>query len=212
MSLADAMAAFEEWSGLRETEREEFLRKLDPGLRPLVERLIQAQRNAEVRSFLLTPSAVTPTLAGTMLGEWRVEAQLGAKVWLGTRGQERAALRLRALPAKLAAPHPNVARVLDEGEGYLAIELIEGEELQPRPELLFQACEAAIHLHEHGVAEGPLKALVTRDGRVKLLDPAAAPSLESLSKLAGLQAQSLRELRDQLEPKGILYKLRRLFR
>jgi hypothetical protein len=211
MDLAQAMAAFEQWTQLPEAEQEPFLRKLDPALRPLVERLIQAQHNAEVRSFLLTPSAVKPTLAGTMLGEWRVEAQLGAKVWLGARGEERAALRLRALPPQLATAHPNVARVLDQGAGYIAVEFIEGEELQPRSELLFQVCEAAIHLREQGVEPGELKALVTRDGQVKLLDPASAPTVQSVARLAGVEASSLEELRDGLRPKGILYKLRKLF-
>jgi WD40 repeat protein len=88
--------------------------------------------------------------------------------------------------------HPGIARVLDAGsfesdlgtQPYLVLELVEGERLneharvhaltlRARVELVAQVADAVEHAHEHGVVHRDLKpgnVLVTRDGRVKVLD------------------------------------------
>ncbi len=85
--------------------------------------------------------------------------------------------------------HPNIARLYDagfsdEGEPYLALELIDGEpittycdrlrlDVKSRVALMLQVCDALTFLHQHSVIHRDIKptnVMVDKSGQVKLLD------------------------------------------
>jgi serine/threonine-protein kinase len=147
---------------------------------------------------------------GARVGAFRLSQRIGAggmgDVYLAERVEggfrQRVALKIARLdsdvsPARLDAErrilagldHPGIARLYDggvmpDGRAYIAMELVEGQELlafcasqraplETRLELFREVCEAVTFAHEHLVVHRDLKpanVLVTSEGRVKLLD------------------------------------------
>jgi predicted ATPase len=81
--------------------------------------------------------------------------------------------------------HPNIVSLYDAGESggdaYIVMELVEGRSLHDQPpesldgvlEIARQICQALAHAHAAGIVHRDLKpenVIVTKDGRVKLLD------------------------------------------
>jgi serine/threonine protein kinase len=101
---------------------------------------------------------------------------------------ERRARMLREAKAAAAVPHPNVVTLhdigSDGGEDYLVMELVEGRtlaellrerkpELREALELTIGVADALAAAHKQGILHRDVKAanvMVTRDGRVKVLD------------------------------------------
>jgi tetratricopeptide (TPR) repeat protein len=140
-----AMAAFDAWAELPESERAAWLSALsqsDPALHEDVRRLIEADVQAAARDFLspgATPAApAMEGLEGQRFGPWLVERLIGTggmgQVWLARRTDGLydglAAIKLmRVASADTAANrrfaregqllgrlnHPNIARLLDAG-------------------------------------------------------------------------------------------------
>jgi len=155
----DALAQIDGLIEKTESERAAALAVLAdtrPDLHSLVSSLLSAQREAEAVGFL-EPRAV-PVMAnlsaGSTLGAWRIESQIGAggmgEVWLARRSDgmfegevaiktlhpwlARGALRERFLrEAQLSGriSHPNIARLIDAGVSddgtlYLVLEYVRG--------------------------------------------------------------------------------------
>jgi predicted Ser/Thr protein kinase len=82
--------------------------------------------------------------------------------------------------AVAALNHPNIVAIYDVGEGYIVTELVDGEPLRPGKLSLRKTLDAAAQIaaglacaHEAGIVHRDLKPdniLLTRDGRVKILD------------------------------------------
>ncbi len=139
-----AMAQFDAWLALPEAERAAWLAALarrDALTHARVQRLIEADRDAEAQAFLDAPDEPPPsepTLAGARLGPWQLERVIGTggmgQVWLAQRTDglyegEVAIKLLRDVLADAGAnerfaregqmlarlSHPNIARLLDAG-------------------------------------------------------------------------------------------------
>ncbi len=142
-----AMAQFDAWLALPEAERSDWLAALarrDAPVHARVQRLIEADREADAQAFLDAPDEAdepTPsdrTLAGTRLGPWQLERVIGTggmgQVWLARRtdglyeGEVAIKLLRDVLPDAGAnerfaregqmlarLSHPNIARLLDAG-------------------------------------------------------------------------------------------------
>src|SRR5450755_2114596 len=85
----------------------------------------------------------------------------------------------REVRAVAALNHPNICTLFDVGSNYLVMELVDGAPIAPTddvPTLLDQAMQMADGMaaaHALGITHRDLKPgniLVTRDGRVKILD------------------------------------------
>ncbi len=146
---ADAM--FDHWLDLPEGQRDAWLATQDPAgpVRRRFDQLVSAHRTPR-----LAPRASHDALAGTRLGEWRLEAELGrggmAVVYRGWREQgmvrQQAAIKILTLGALGASGgerfrreaailarlnHPNVTAlvdsgVADDGTCWLAMPLVDG--------------------------------------------------------------------------------------
>ena len=141
-----AMTQFDTWLALPEAEQVPWLAALaqrDAPVHALVQRLIEADREADAQAFLDAPDESdepppAPTLAGTRFGPWQLERVIGTggmgQVWLARRTDglyegEVAIKLLRDVLADAGAnerfaregqmlarlSHPNIARLLDAG-------------------------------------------------------------------------------------------------
>ncbi len=91
--------------------------------------------------------------------------------------RQRFELEARAVAA---LNHPNIVALYDVGEGYIVSELVDGEPLSGVKPGLRKAIDAGVQIaaglaaaHEAGITHRDLKPaniLLTRDGRVKILD------------------------------------------
>lgn len=125
-------------------------------------------------------------------------AELALKVGWATlsKFESRRFRREHEILSRLA--HPGITTFYDygttpDGRPYLVMELLEGEpidrycdhlqlQVARRVELFAQLCEAVHHVHRMGVVHRDIKpgnVLVTREGRVKLLDFGIAKALDS---------------------------------
>lgn len=136
-----------------------------------------------------------PLAPGSRLGPYEILAPLGAggmgEVWKArdTRLNRTVALKFSKTPfserferealAIAALNHPNVAQIYDVGDDYIVMEYIDGQPLRP-PGDVRKVLDAAVQIadglavaHSAGLIHRDLKPaniLVTRDGRVKILD------------------------------------------
>jgi serine/threonine protein kinase len=133
--------------------------------------------------------------AGTRLGPYDILAQIGAggmgAVWkaLDTRLDRIVAIKVshekfnerfdREARAVAALNHPNICQIYDVGPDYIVLEFIEGSPVTPVDtprrllDLAVQIADGMAAAHTAGFVHRDLKPdniLVTRDGRVKLLD------------------------------------------
>jgi serine/threonine protein kinase len=212
MALVDAVL------DLPEDQRADKLASCDDGeMRAEAQRLLDADARAD--GFLEVPAAKR-VLLGATFGPFRLVSLLGrggmGEVWIaerqGTDFEQRVALKLlpmtdddaavarfrreRQILARLA--HPRIAKLVDggvtpEGRPWLAMELVEGDDLtahakknaldvEQRLRLFAEVCDAVQFAHQNLVVHRDLKpsnVIVTSDGEPKLLDFGIAKLLES---------------------------------
>ena len=106
--------------------------------------------------------------------------------------RQRFELEARAVAA---LNHPNIVALYDVGEGYIVSELVDGEPLSGVKPSLRKAIDAGVQIaaglaaaHKAGITHRDLKPaniLLTRDGRVKILDFGLAKMAEAHSAAAG---------------------------
>ncbi len=173
-----------------------------------LESLFERAGDAAVSDFKVQRDALPP---GTRIGDWRLTEPAGAGgmglVYRAERAdgafEMTAAIKFirspgdplmaehLALETRLLArlDHPNIARILDggtlpDGQNYLVMEWIEGEDLarcRQRHDAALEAClptfveiaESVAHAHQRQVVHGDIKPSnirIARDGRPRLLD------------------------------------------
>ena len=216
--FARVMALVDASLDLPEAEREEKLAACeDESVREEARRLIEADARAE--DFLEEPAAKRAR-EGAIIGPFRLVSLLGrggmGEVWIAERTgadfEQKVALKLlpmtdddaavarfrreRQILARLA--HPRIAKlvdggVTDEGRPWLAMELVEGDDLtlhakkhalgvEDRLRLFAEVCDAVQFAHQNLVVHRDLKpsnVLVTKAGEPKLLDFGIAKLLEN---------------------------------
>src|SRR5271169_66544 len=152
---------------------------------------------------------------GTCLGPYNILAPLGAggmgEVWKGldTRLNRTVAIKTasavfsdrfdREARAIAALNHPNICQLYDIGPNYLVMEFVEGTPIAPVDtsrkllDLAVQIADGLSAAHAAGLIHRDLKPdniLVTRDGRVKILDfglaktTAVTPSVDATRTIA----------------------------
>jgi serine/threonine protein kinase len=184
-------------------ERAALLECTDPEIRERVERMLAMESNGQIldrsASDLLADQTKTAITAGTQLGPYQIEAQIGAG-GMGTvyravdtrlgrvvaikiaaeRYSERFQLEARAIST---LNHPHVCTLYDVGPNYLVMEFIEGSTLAAEikkgplaPEAAAsygaQIAGALAEAHSLGIVHRDLKpsnVMLTRHG-VKVLD------------------------------------------
>ena len=193
-------------------ERAALLECTDPEIRARVERMLEVESGSQILDQLaggLLPDATkTVIAAGTRLGPYRIEGQVGAG-GMGTvyraidtrlgrvvaikiaseRYSERFQLEARAIST---LNHPNVCTLYDVGANYLVMEFIEGSTLSAEikkgplaPETAArygaQIAGALAEAHSLGIVHRDLKPgniMLTRHG-VKVLDFGLAKMLSA---------------------------------
>jgi TolB-like protein/predicted Ser/Thr protein kinase len=151
---------------------------------------------------------------GTRLGPYEVVARLGAggmgEVYKATdtRLGRTVAVKVsrdefserfeREARAVAALNHPNICQLYDVGPNYLVMEFVDGTPVQPGDrarllDLASQIAEALVAAHAAGIVHRDLKPdniLVTRDGRVKVLDFGLATGAYSVGASDDLATQA----------------------
>jgi serine/threonine protein kinase len=171
------------------------------------------------------------TKLSTMVGPYRLIRQIGeggmSTVWLAERAYPNfiRQVAIKRLPSYLKGPdyerrllreasilerlnHPHIAQFLDagiseEGDPYIALELIDGEpitaycdclrlDVKSRVALMAVVCDAVAFLHRHAVVHRDIKpsnVFVTKAGEVKLLDFGIAKLIDD-AKMPGEATRS----------------------
>jgi len=203
-----------------EAERVAFVRSTaasDPELREEVEALLRHE--ARAGDFLEPPARVGPAAAPERIGSYRVLGELGrggmGVVYLAEQESPKRRVALKVIdPRALSGDafrrfereaavlarlrHPGIAQIYESGRDaergtpFLALELVEGEDLiahcarrslgaRERARLIVRVCEAVQHAHEHGIVHRDLKpanVLVDERGEPKVLDFGVARVLD----------------------------------
>ena len=178
-------------------ERAEFLKQAcpDEDLRREVESLLRFEHKGD--TFMQqSPWAQPPELApGMRLGPYAVESPLGAggmgEVWRArdTRLGRSVAVKVskvgfgkrfeREARAIATLNHPNIAQIYDVGENYLVMEFVDGAPVRPTDDIrklldiALQIADGLSAAHSAGIVHRDLKpdnVLITKDGRIKILD------------------------------------------
>ena len=178
-------------------ERAAFLQEScpDEDLRREVESLLRFEGKGDSimrHSPWVESSGLEP---GMRLGPYQIECRLGAggmgEVWKArdTRLERSVAVKVsrtefsdrfeREARAIAALNHPNVAQIYDVGDNYLIMEFVEGAPLR-RPDDIRKLLDIALQIadglsaaHAAGIIHRDLKPdniLLTKDGRIKILD------------------------------------------
>ena len=157
-----------------------------------------------------------PLAAATRLGPYEILAPVGAggmgEVYKArdTRLDRVVAIKIsneqftdrfqRETHAVASLNHPNICQLYDVGPNYLVMEFIEGSPLRPvenarkQLDLAVQIADGLAAAHAAGIVHRDLKPdniLVTRDGRVKILDFGLAKSALSAQAAADAVTQTL---------------------
>ena len=154
-----------------------------------------------------------PLAPGTRLGPYEIATPIGAggmgEVYraLDTRLGRTVAIKMlrdefserfeREARAVAALNHPHICQLYDVGPNYLVMEFVDGAPVQPPRdqarllELAGQLAEALVAAHAAAIVHRDLKPdniLVTRDGRLKVLDFGLATGSGGWSAALGTQA------------------------
>jgi Tol biopolymer transport system component/predicted Ser/Thr protein kinase len=199
-------------------ERAALLQCTDPEIRSRVERMLEVESGSQIldqwADGLLADLTQTALAAGTELGPYRIEAQVGAggmgTVYraLDTRlgrvvavkiASERYSQRFQVEARAISAlNHPHVCTLYDVGPNYLVMEFIEGStlaaelkkgSLAPEVAALYgaQIADALAEAHAAGIVHRDLKPtnIILSSRGVKVLDFGLAKVAVEESRLTG---------------------------
>jgi predicted Ser/Thr protein kinase len=167
----------------------------DEDLRKEVESLLRFEVKGDTfmqQSPWTQPPGLSP---GMRLGPYEVESRLGAggmgEVWKARDARLGRSVAVktskmgfgkrfeREARAIAALNHPNIAHIYDVGENYLVMEFVDGAPVRPTDDIRklldigLQIADGLSAAHSAGIVHRDLKPdniLITKDGRIKILD------------------------------------------